>query len=100
MSETVFEMKGSTLTVKPQGELDSLTSPAFEKELRGHLSGISGLIVDLEQVAYISSAGLRVFLAVGQFLENQSADMKLIHVNPHIMEILELVGFPEIIRVE
>ena len=100
MSNTVFEMKDGTLTVKPVGELDSLTSPAFEEELRGKLEGASHIIVDFAQVDYISSAGLRVFLAAEQQLEDRDADMKLIHVNENIMEIFELVGFLDIITVE
>lgn len=38
MSNTVFDLKGTTLTVKPFGELDSMSAPAFEEELRQHLS--------------------------------------------------------------
>ena len=100
MSNTVFELNGTTLTVKPAGELDSATSPVFEAELREKLPGASQIIVDFEKVDYISSAGLRVFLAVEQYLENQDAEMKLIHVNEHIMEIFELVGFLDVITVE
>ena len=100
MSDTVFELNGTTLTVKPSGELDSMTSPVFEGELREHLAGITSLIVDLEQVDYISSAGLRAFLAVEQTLESSDADMKLIHVNEYIMEVFEMVGFMEIVTVE
>lgn len=100
MSNTVFERNGTTLTVKPVGELDSMTSPAFESELREHLPGITSLIVDFEQVSYISSAGLRVFLAVEKTLESQGAEMKIIHVHAYIMEVFELVGFTDIITVE
>ncbi len=100
MSNTVFELNGTTLTVKPAGELDSATSPVFEAELREKLPGANKIIVDFEKVDYISSAGLRVFLAVEQYLENQDAEMKLIHVNEHIMEIFELVGFLDVITVE
>ena len=39
MLNTTFEHSGDTLTVKPDGELDSMTSPVFEQEFRQHLSG-------------------------------------------------------------
>ena len=100
MSDTVFELNGTILTAKPSEALDSMTSPIFEGELRGHLAGITDLIVDMAQVDYISSAGLRAFLAVRQTLEDAGADMKIIHVNEYIMEIFEMVGFPEIVTVE
>lgn len=100
MSNTVFELNGKTLTVKPMGELDSMSSPVFEKELRAHLAGADSIIVDFEQVNYISSAGLRVFLAVENTLEERGAEMKLIHVNEHIIEIFDLVGFMDVVSVE
>lgn len=100
MSNTVFELNGKTLTVKPVEELDSMTSPVFETELRAHLSGVDSIVVDFEKVNYISSAGLRVFLAVEQTLEEKGAKMKLIHVNEHIIEIFDLVGFMDVVTVE
>ena len=100
MSNTVFELNGKTLTVKPDGELDSMTSPIFEKELRQHLSGVDSVVVNFEKVNYISSAGLRVFLAVENTLEAHGAEMKLIHVNEHILEIFDLVGFMDVVAVE
>ena len=100
MSKTAFELNGTNLTVKPVGELDSMTSPVFEKELLEHLSGITGLIVDFEQVDYISSAGMRALLKVERTMEGQGAEMKLIHVNEYIMEIFELAGFMDIVTVE
>lgn len=100
MLNTAFELNGDTLTVRPAGELDSMTSPEFEKEFRRNLSGAGSIIVDFEKVDYISSAGLRVFLLMEQLLEARGVEMKLIHVNEHIMEIFNLVGFVDIIRVE
>ena len=100
MANTAFEMNGSTLTVKPHGELDSKTSPAFEKEVRQHLPGFNSVIIDLEDVEYISSAGLRAFLSLEKIQEDRGAGMKLIHVNEYIMEIFDMVGFTDIVTME
>ena len=100
MLNTTFELNDTTLTVKPVGELDSMNSPAFEAELRQHLTGVASIIVDFENLNYISSAGLRVFLAMEQSLEDRNAEMKLIHVSEHIMEIFDLVGFLDVVTVE
>lgn len=100
MSNTFFEMKDGTLTVKPAGVLDSATAPFFEEELSGKLEGASHTVIDFERVDYISSAGLRVLLAAEQFLESRGADLKLIHVNEYIMEIFEMVGFPDVVTIE
>ena len=100
MLNTVFETKDGTLTVKPAGEMDSMTSPVFDEEVRARLDGVSHIVFDMERVDYLSSAALRVFLALEQRLEQTRADMKLIHVNENIMEIFELVGFTTMVTVE
>lgn len=100
MSNTVFDLNGPTLTVKPIGELDSMSAPIFEEEFSRHLSDGTDIIVDFKEVSYISSAGIRALLATENALEKRGAKMKLIHVNEHIIEIFELVGFMDVITVE
>ena len=100
MSSTIFEKQGKVLTVKPQGRLDAATAPVLEKELWPYLSDVQEITMDFSGVEYISSGGLRVLLATEQFLEDHGGSMRLIHVNAHIMEIFELVGFMDIVKVE
>ena len=100
MLNTTFEHSGDTLTVKPDGELDSMTSPVFEQEFRQHLSGEGSIIVDCEKLRYISSAGLRVFLTIEKDRGVHGGEMKLIHVNEQILEIFDMVGFTDVVTVE
>ncbi len=99
MSSTVFEKKDTTLSVWPEGRLDTATSPVLEKEVREHLDGVRSIIMDFEHVEYISSGGLRALLTIEKLIEEQDGDMRLLHVNENIMEIFELVGFMEVITV-
>ena len=100
MPETVYELNGTSLTVKPEGQLDSMTSPAFEEDLLRHLEGVSHLTVDFEKLDYISSAGLRALLVVSRTLEERGADMIIIHASDPIKEIFEMVGFSDLIPIE
>ena len=77
-----------------------MSAPAFEEELRQHLSDAPNIIIDFKEVGYISSAGIRVFLAAENTLEKQGGQMKLIHVNEQIIEIFEIVGFMDVVTVE
>ena len=81
MADTVFEKDGDRLTVKPEGRLDTATSPILEREVQEHLDGVQELIMDFEKVEYISSGGLRVLLATEQTIENRDGSMKVIHAN-------------------
>ena len=99
MSSTVFEKEGTTLTVKPDGRLDTATSPVLEAELRQQMDGVQEIIMDFATVEYISSGGLRVLLATEQQMESRGGSLKLIHVNEHILKIFELVGFMDVVTV-
>lgn len=100
MASTIFEKDGTHLTVKPDGWLDTATAPVLEKEIQPYLDGVQYITVDLEKVEYISSGGLRVLLEIEQVMEDRDGEMRLIHVNEHIIGVFDLVGFMDIVKVE
>ena len=82
-----------------EGRLDTATVPKFEAELKGSLDSASSLILDLEKLEYISSAGLRVLIMAQKAMKKQGG-MKLVHVNETVREILEVTGFSDILTIE
>jgi anti-sigma B factor antagonist len=87
------------LTLAPEGRLDTMSAPAFEKEVGELLSGVAELVLDMTNVEYVSSAGLRVILKA-QKLMNAQGNMKLTHVNETIMEVFDITGFADILTIE
>ena len=100
MSTTIYEKQGNRLTVKPEGRLDTVTSPELEKELQQFLDGVQEITMDFEKVEYISSGGLRLLLATQQQMEDRGGSMRLIHVNALVLDIFDLVGFMDVVTVE
>ena len=86
------------LTVALTGRLDTTTAPELEKELKENLDGVTSLVIDMAGLEYISSAGLRVLLAVQKIMNKQGA-MKVTHVNDVILEIIEVTGFSYILTI-
>ena len=86
------------LTVTLTGRLDTTTAPELEKELKASLDGVTTLTLDMEELEYISSAGLRVLLSA-QKIMNKQGEMKVIHVGETIMEIFEVTGFSDILTI-
>ena len=93
------EKKGTDLTIALEGRLDTSTAPLLESELRDALNGIENLVFDLEKLVYVSSAGLRVFLATQKTMARQGS-MVIRNVQPDIMEIFEVTGFVDILTIE
>ena len=100
MAATIFEKNGTVLTVKPEGRLDAATSPILQKDLLQHLDGVREIVMDFTKVEYISSAGLRMLMVFEQKMEDTGGSLHLIHVNENIIEILELVGYTDLLTVE
>ena len=94
------EKVGEVLTVQIKGDLNVKTSPILEEELRKSIDGIKELILDFANVEYISSAGLRVLLAMEKTMRRQQGKMKLQHVNPAVKEIIRLAGFLQVMHIE
>ena len=85
------------VTVELEGRLDTNTSPQLEDELAAVLdSTVELLVIDFANLAYISSAGLRVLLAAQKKM-NRQGEMIIRNVNGVIMEIFEVTGFVDIL---
>ena len=81
------------------GRLDTLTAPELEKELDIVLTDAKELVFDMEELEYISSAGLRVLLKAQKTM-NAQGSMKVSNVNESIMEVFEITGFLDIFTIE
>ncbi|MBP5618498.1 MAG: STAS domain-containing protein [Clostridia bacterium] len=92
-------LNGTELTVALQGRLDTVTAPELETELKTALEGVTALVIDLSELEYISSAGLRVLLSAQKTM-NKQGEMKVVHVNETVMEIFEVTGFSDILTIE
>lgn len=87
------------LTVLINGRVDSSTAPELLDYLKEAMSGIEELIIDLKDVEYISSAGLRVILFAQKTMNSQGS-LTIINVNEDIMETFELTGFTDILTIK
>ena len=93
------KLEGEKLTVSLEGRLDTTTAPQLETVLKENIDGVTELIIDFEQLEYISSAGLRVLLSAQKTMSKQGS-MKVIHVSDLIKEIFEVTGFIDILTIE
>lgn len=86
------------LFISLEGKLDTNTSPELDEKIN-ELEGIEELYIDLQNVDYISSAGLRVLLSM-QKIMNKQGKMVIKNVCENVMDIFEVTGFSEILNIE
>jgi anti-anti-sigma factor len=86
--------------VRPQGRLDSTTSPGLEKALLEHIEGGDRrLLLDLADLGYISSMGLRVVLLAAKRMRAAGGKFALCSLNANISEVFEISGFSSILDI-
>ena len=96
---TTFEQSGSILTVKPEGRIDTKTSPILESDIQKYIDSTDNIILDFTNVEYISSGGMRVLLALHKRLKKKGGTLKVINVKDSIYDIFKLVGFHSMVEV-
>ena len=87
------------LTVTVSGRLDTTTAPQLEAEMKDALDDVKELVIDFSDLDYISSAGLRILLAIQKKM-NKQGSMLVKGSNETIKEIFEVTGFTDILRLE
>ena len=92
------KQNGTALELALEGRLDTMTAPELEKELAACLDGVETLTLDLTDLAYISSAGLRVLLSAHKTM-NTRGGMTVTHVNEVVGEVFEVTGFTDILNI-
>lgn len=87
---------GSALTVEVLGRLDAVSALELDKSLK--LDGVTDLTVDLAELEYISSAGLRTLLKFQKRMDKQGS-MKIINVRDNVREVLDMTGFSNFLTI-
>ena len=93
------KINGENVTLKIAGRLDTQTAPQLEAELNGVLPSCKDLTLDMADLEYVSSAGLRVILKAQKEMNTKGA-MRLTDVNDNIMEVFDITGFIDILTIE
>lgn len=99
MLKITKKIEDNAITFALDGRLDTITAPQLETEIKESIDGAFSLVLDFEQLEYISSAGLRVLLSA-QKIMNVQGEMKITHVNEAVMDVFEVTGFTDVLTIE
>lgn len=84
----------SALLVGLKGRLDGTTSPSVEDHLLRQIdAGERSIVLDLAELDYISSVGLRVFIVVAKKLKAAKGEVVVCGLRPPIVQVFEIAGF-------
>ena len=91
-------VENGKLIIYLEGELNSYNSEEVEKEIEQITSSskFDALVLDMEHLSYISSAGLRIIVR----LKQQYDDVTVTKVSSDVFDIFDMVGFQNLIKIE
>ncbi len=94
------ESKDDVLVIKMSGRLDALSSPIAEKKVFDHIhEGHIKILIDLSEVDYLSSAGLRMLLSTSKKLKTLAGKLVLFSVTSNVMDVLKMSGFDHVLEI-
>lgn len=88
------------IVLRLDGRLDAATSPVLERKIDALVGeNHTCLLLDFLRVEYLSSAGMRLLLAVAKKLKVKKGGLVLFSVGEEVMDILKLAGFEKILQI-
>ena len=82
------------------GRLDSNTAPEAEDIFKMMIERFDRVVLNLEHLEYISSAGLRIIKIIHIEKKKKNGELILIHVQKMVMEVFDMVGFSGLLNIE
>lgn len=96
--EVIKEGNDVAIVLKVKGRVDSVTSEILKKSIDELPAQMRDLTLDLTEMPYISSAGLRVLLIVHKSMAGKGT-FTITGVSPDVMDVFEITGFKDILNI-
>lgn len=87
------------IVIHAHGRIDSVTAPALETAVLPLIPNHKRLILNLQSVEFVSSAGLRVFLMIAKASTREQSRFVICGANESINDVIEMSGFGTILNV-
>ena len=90
---------GGKFTVKLIGKLDAVTAIELDKFMAKELDGVNDLTIDLKDLSYIASAGLRILLKTQKRMDTQG-EMFVKNIQRDVRTVMDMTGFSRLLTLE
>ena len=91
---------GIAATIAISGKLSVATSPDLEEAVQGLPESVSDITMDLTELEYISSAGLRVMVSTQKLVTTRNGNLVLQHPCDEVREVFDMTGLSDVFTIE
>jgi len=97
INETITEEE---IILLPAGSIDTVSTPEFQQAVLMALQKSNSVIVDMTDVTYVSSAGLRAFLIGQKTADAKKASFIIKNSNEMVLRVFDMSGFSKLLKIE
>ncbi len=98
--EISTERESGTLIARAGGRVDGTNAAEFQDALKGVIDpGDKAVVLDFEDLSYISSAGLRVILLTAKDMRTANVKFAVCSLSPSVKDVFTISGFDQIIDI-
>lgn len=95
------ELKNDAIYIKVDGIVSADVAHEFEDELMATVTFCKKITIDLKNVTYISSAGMKVLLSLQKIIDNENGGyLKLLNLSAEVFKAFEEIGFDDLFNIE
>ena len=98
--EIIKTKSGMTLEVKVLGRLDTNTAPELDDNIKKDIDNVETIELDLKELDYISSAGLRTVLVIHKAMSAKKGKLVIKNIKDEVMEVFDMTGFSSFLNIE
>jgi len=99
MFSVTIQNDDKALVLMPNGRLDAVNHPLFEKELKPLLASELYLVIDFANCPYLSSSGIRLLISANRQLGSRGGALMLSSLTPEVFQVIEMTGLLSVFRV-
>ena len=98
---TIDEIKTEEgLQLNVEGQVDTVTAPELQQKILSSFQKTGNVVLNIQGVAYMSSAGLRALLLGQKTAQSKGGSLKVVNVQPTVMQVFKMSGFQKILNLE
>jgi len=94
-----IEQVGDVFVLHVKGRLDVVSSPIVEKRILEAINeGHKHLLLEIAEVSYLSSSGMRMLLSIAKKLRTSSGKLAICNLSTNVLDVLKMAGFDHILQ--
>jgi anti-sigma B factor antagonist len=98
-AEFSFRTEGAVGILGIKGSLDAHSTPQFDKQIKGYLAKSNRIVIDMQNVDYIATAGLGVLIASFNDAKSAGGNIIISGMSEKIRHVFETMGFTKVLTI-